>query len=154
LAAEGDLHGALEALEEGLRIHERIPVPFEHARTLLVLGTCQRRARQKAAARRSIQQALEMFRKLGARLWAERAEEELGRIGGRAASPLELTQMERRVASLVAEGLANQVADRLFVSVRTVEGHLTGAYRKLGVRSRTELARELRVSTEADARSG
>jgi DNA-binding CsgD family transcriptional regulator len=155
LAAEGDLHGALEALEEGLRIHERIPVPFEHARTLLVLGTCQRRARQKAAARRSIQQALEMFRKLGARLWAERAEEELGRIGGRAASPLELTQMERLVASLVAEGLSNrEVADRLFVSVRTVEGHLTGAYRKLGVRSRTELARELRVSTEADARSG
>ena len=155
LAAEGDIHGALEALENALRIHERIPVPFEHARTLLVLGICQRRAKQKAAARHSMQLALDMFRRLGARLWAERAEEELGRIGGRAASPLELTQMERRVASLVAEGLSNrEVADRLFVSVRTVEGHLTGAYRKLGVRSRTELARELRLSTEADARSG
>jgi DNA-binding CsgD family transcriptional regulator len=152
LAAEGDLHGALAALDKALKVHERIPVPFEHARTLLVLGICQRRAKQWAAARRSIQRALDMFRELGARLWAERAEAELGRIGGRAASPLELTETERRVASLVAEGLSNrEVADLLFVSVRTVEGHLSGAYRKLGVRSRTELARELRP--EADVRS-
>ncbi len=154
LAAEGDLPGALEALETTLRVHRRIPVPFEHARTLLVRGVCQRRAKRWAAARRSLQQALDMFRKLGARLWAERAEQELGRIGGRAGSPLELTETEWRVASLVAEGLSNrQVADRLFVSVRTVEGHLSGVYRKLGVRSRTELARELRASTDADARS-
>jgi ATP/maltotriose-dependent transcriptional regulator MalT len=154
LAAEGDLPGALEALETALRVHRRIPVPFEHARTLLVLGVCQRRAKQWAAARRSLQQALDMFRKLEARLWAERADKELGRIGGRAGSPLELTEMEWRVASLVAEGLSNrEVADRLFVSVRTVEGHLSGVYRKLGVRSRTELARELRSSADADVRS-
>jgi DNA-binding CsgD family transcriptional regulator len=154
LAAEGDLHGALETLETALRVHRRIPVPFEHARTLLVLGVCQRRTKRWAAARRSLQQALDMFRRLGASLWAERAEKELGRIGGRAGSPLELTETEWRVASLVAEGLSNrQVADRLFVSVRTVEGHLSGVYRKLGVRSRTELARELRSSTDADARS-
>jgi DNA-binding NarL/FixJ family response regulator len=154
LAAEGDLDGALEALETAIRVHRQIPVPFEHARTVLGLGICQRRAKQWAAARRSLQQALDMFRELGARLWAERAEEELGRIGGRAASPLELTETEWRVASLVAEGLSNrEVADRLFVSVRTVEGHLSGIYRKLGVRSRTELARELRSSTDADARS-
>jgi DNA-binding CsgD family transcriptional regulator len=152
LAAEGNLHGALRALDKALKVHELIPVPFEHARTLLVLGICQRRAKQWAAARRSMQRALDTFRTLGARLWAERAEVELGRIGGRAASPLELTETERRVASLVAEGLSNrEVADRLFVSVRTVEGHLSGAYRKLGVRSRTELARELRP--EADVRS-
>jgi DNA-binding CsgD family transcriptional regulator len=154
LAAEGDLEGAQEALETALRVHRRVPVPFEHARTLLVLGICQRRAKQKAAARRSIQQALDIFQELGARLWAERAQVELGRIGGRVASPLELTETERRVASLVAEGLSNrEVADRLFVSVRTVEGHLSGAYRKLGVRSRTELARELRSPSEAAVRS-
>jgi DNA-binding CsgD family transcriptional regulator len=154
LAAEGDLHGALEALERALRVHRQIPAPFEHARTLFVLGVCQRRAKQWAAARRSLQRALDMFRELKARLWAERVEEELGRIGGRPASPLELTETEWRVASLVAQGLSNrQVADRLFVSVRTVEGHLSGIYRKLGVRSRTELARELRSSTDADARS-
>jgi DNA-binding NarL/FixJ family response regulator len=101
-----------------------------------------------------MQQALGMFQELGARLWAERAEEELGHMGGQAATPLELTERERRVASLVAEGLSNrEVADQLFVSVRTVEWHLSGAYRKLGVRSRTELARELRSSIEGDARS-
>jgi DNA-binding CsgD family transcriptional regulator len=126
LAAKGDFHGALRALDKALKVHERIPVPFEHARTLLVLGICQRRAKQWAAARRSMEWALDMFRELGARLWAERAEVELGRIGGRAASPLELTETERRVASLVAEGLSNrEVADRLCVSVRTVEGHLS-----------------------------
>jgi DNA-binding CsgD family transcriptional regulator len=154
LAAEGDLHGALGALEKALRVHRQIPVPFEHGRTFLVLGICQRRAKQWAAARRSMQQALGMFQELGARVWAERAEEELGHIGGQAATPLELTERERRVASLVAEGLSNrEVADRLFVSVRTVEWHLSGAYRKLGVRSRTELARELRSSIEGDAPS-
>jgi DNA-binding CsgD family transcriptional regulator len=144
LAAEGDLPGAMAALEEALEVHRLIPGPFERARTLLALGTCQRRAKQKAVARRSLQEARDVFRGLGASLWTERAEAELGRIGGRSPSPLEMTPTEWQVASLVAEGLSNrEVAARLFVSVRTVEANLTRIYAKLGVRSRTELAHRL-----------
>jgi DNA-binding CsgD family transcriptional regulator len=77
---------------------------------------------------------------MGARLWAGRARAELGRIGGRARSD-GLTPTEQRVADLVAEGRSNkEVADALFVSVRTVEANLTRVYAKLGIRSRTELA--------------
>ena len=81
---------------------------------------------------------------LGAALWAERARSELGRIGGRTASGTDLTGSERRVAELVASGMTNrEVAAALFLSEHTVESHLSAAYRKLGVRSRTELAARL-----------
>lgn len=77
---------------------------------------------------------------MGARLWVERAREELARIGGRAPSG-GLTPTEERVADLVAAGRSNkEVADALFVSVRTVEANLTRIYAKLAIRSRTELA--------------
>jgi DNA-binding CsgD family transcriptional regulator len=77
-------------------------------------------------------------------VWAERAQAELARVGGRPPSSGALTATERRVAELVAEGLqTKQVAGRLFVSPKTVEGHLSRIYEKLGVRSRTELARRL-----------
>ena len=81
-------------------------------------------------------------------LWAERAQAELARLGGRrAADRDELTETERRIAELAAEGRANkEIAAALFVSERTVESNLTRAYRKLGVRSRTELARRLPVA--------
>jgi DNA-binding CsgD family transcriptional regulator len=82
---------------------------------------------------------------LGAPLWAEKARAELRRIGGRASSPGELTEAERRIAVLVAEGRANRdVAAALFITEHTVEGALTRAYQKLGVRSRAELAARLR----------
>jgi DNA-binding NarL/FixJ family response regulator len=86
-----------------------------------------------------------IFGELGARLWAERASAELGRIsGGSAASTDDLTETEARVAALVAVGRANkQVAAELHITVRTVESNLTRIYRKLGVRSRTELAAKL-----------
>jgi len=82
---------------------------------------------------------------MGARLWAERARAELERVGGRQPhSRAELTPSERRVAELAAEGLPNkEVAATLFVSVHTVEVHLSKAYAKLGVHSRTQLARQL-----------
>jgi DNA-binding NarL/FixJ family response regulator len=106
-----------------------------------VLGSVQRRAKQKAAARASLEEALAGLEEMGARLWAERARAELARIGDRARSS-GLTPTDERVADLVAEGRSNkEVADALFVSVRTVEANLTRIYAKLGIRSRTELAR-------------
>jgi DNA-binding CsgD family transcriptional regulator len=121
--------------------------PLEVARTLLALGAAQRRAKQRGAARESLTGAIAAFRDLDAALWAERAEAELGRLGGRrAADRDELTETERQIAELAAEGRANkEIAAALFVSERTVESNLTRAYRKLGVRSRTELARRLPV---------
>ena len=89
------------------------------------------------------------FDRIGARLWAEKARAELGRIGGRAGSPRGLTQAEQRVAALVAEGKTNkEVAADLVVSVRTVEANLSRIYDKLGIRSRTELARRYRADEQ------
>jgi DNA-binding NarL/FixJ family response regulator len=96
------------------------------------------------AACESLQEAFAVFEELGARLWAERARAELGRIGGRAPNAGELTPTERRVAALVAAGRSNkEIASELFVTVRTVETHLTKVYAKLGVHSRTELVSRL-----------
>jgi DNA-binding NarL/FixJ family response regulator len=82
-----------------------------------------------------------MFEDLGAKLWADRARAELARIGGRHAAGDELTPSERQVAALVAEGHTNrEVAAALFLAERTIEGHLSSIYAKLGVRSRAELA--------------
>jgi DNA-binding CsgD family transcriptional regulator len=144
--AAGELDAALGHAEAALEHHRELPVPFERARTLIVLGTVHRRAKHKAAARAALEEALEMLDAMGARLWAERASAELGRIGGRASSD-GLTPTERRVADLVAEGRSNkEVADALFVSVRTVEANLTRVYAKLGIRSRTELAASRQAS--------
>src|SRR5205823_1520542 len=118
--------------------------PVELGRTLLVRGMVERRNRQKRAARESLEGALETFSAIGADLWAERARAELGRIGGRAPSSVELTPTEDRVARLVVEGATNQeAAAALFLSVKTVEWNLSRIFRKLGIRSRTELARWL-----------
>jgi DNA-binding CsgD family transcriptional regulator len=101
----------------------------------------ERRAKRKREARDTLTKALEAFDGLGAALWAEKTRAELARIGGRAPSSLELTPTEDRVAALVAAGSTNrEAADALFVSIHTVEANLKRIYRKLGVRSRTELA--------------
>lgn len=140
-AASGDVDAAFASIDQALKEHERLPMPFERGRTLLVLGTIRRRAKQKRAAREALKEALAIFEQLGAPLWAEKARAELARIGGRRAVPGELTEAEARVARLAAAGRTNrEIADALFMSVRTVEGHLSRAYAKLGVRSRTELA--------------
>jgi DNA-binding CsgD family transcriptional regulator len=141
LAARGDLLGASAAADEAVRHHDRLPLPFELGRTLLVRGAVQRRDKRKREARETLTKALEVFDGLGAALWSERTRAELARIGGRAASSLTLTPTEARVAELVAAGGTNrEVADALFVSVHTVEANLKRIYRKLGIRSRTELA--------------
>jgi len=140
-AADGDFQMAFASLDQALKEHERLPMPFELGRTLLVLGAIRRRAKQKRAAREALEEALSIFERLGAPLWAKKARAEVARIGGRRAVPGELTEAEARVAKLAAAGRTNrEIADALFMSVRTVEGHLSRAYAKLGIRSRTELA--------------
>ena len=84
LAARGDLAGAQAGFERALAEHARTQDPFQHARTLLAQGVTQRRAKQRGAARVTLEQALAIFERLGAPLWAEKARAELARIGGRA----------------------------------------------------------------------
>ena len=144
-AAAGDSDAAYASLDRALELHEQLQEPFERGRTLLVRGTLQRRNRKKRPARESLTQALAVFDELGARLWSERARAELRRIGGRApATPGVLTPTEERVAALVAAGRTyREVADALFISPKTVQWNLSKIYRKLGVRSRAELAAKL-----------
>jgi DNA-binding CsgD family transcriptional regulator len=149
LAAGGDFAGSFAAFEEALVERSCSIYPFEHARTLLALGTTQRRAKQRRAARATLERALAIFEDLGAPLWAGKVRAELGRIGGRAPSRGDLTESERRIATLVAEGSTNrEVANALFLTEHTVETALTRVYRKLGVRSRSELAARLARETK------
>ena len=142
--ARRDTTEALASFEEALGQHARVRMPFERARTLLAQGIALRHARRRRDARAAIEEARDTFATLGAALWEEKAAGELGRIGGRRAAGSELTPAEERVAALVANGRTNkEVAAALFLTERTVESHLTHAYRKLGVRSRSELARRL-----------
>jgi DNA-binding CsgD family transcriptional regulator len=149
-AAEGDLAAAQAALDRALAEHGRMRCPFELGRTLLAVGTVRRRARQKRAARDALDQALALFDELGASLWVERTRNELQRISGRRPGSGELTAMEHRVASLAAGGLANkEIASALYISVHTVEAHLSRTYRKLGIRSRAGLAGRLSADERA-----
>jgi DNA-binding CsgD family transcriptional regulator len=144
LLAQGDTAGALAACDQALDEHRRTPGAFERCRTQLALGSMQRRARRLKEARETLTNAVASFDRLGATLWTEQARAELGRIGGRTSSRDELTPSERRIAALVADGRTNkEVAAALVVSVHTVEAALTQVYRKLDIRSRTELARRL-----------
>lgn len=143
-AARGELPAASSALEQALVEHWRVPQPFELARTLLVKGEVERRAKQKRAARSTLEQALELFQTLGAPLWAQRARDDLARVGGAVLPSSELTPTEQRIARLVVEGRKNrEVADAMFISVKTVEANLSRIFHKLGVRSRIELARRI-----------
>jgi DNA-binding CsgD family transcriptional regulator len=142
-AACGQVERAVVLLEEAFELHESHGDPFGRARALLALGVTRRRARQKRPAREAIELALSAFEEMGAAGWAARARQELGAIGGRTRAD-GLTPAERRVADLVANGRTNaEVAATLFLAERTVASHLTRVYAKLGVRSRTELARKL-----------
>ena len=126
--------------------HDRTPTPFERARTELCHGERLRRARRPGDARVRLRAALETFERLGALPWVERAESEL-RASGETIAPrsaptsLELTPQELQIATHVASGATNkETGAALYLSPKTVEAHLGRVYRKLGVRSRTELA--------------
>lgn len=135
--------------ETALRHHDRGGPAFERARTHLAYGARLRRTRDRAAARTQLERAVELFERLGAKPWAARARAELVGSGGSAPAPndlieLTLTPQELQVSLAVRKGLTNvEVASSLFLSVKTVEYHLSNVYRKLGVRSRTQLIRVL-----------
>ncbi len=138
-AAEGDLAGAEVSARRALMEHSRLAMPFEQARTMLVMGAVQRRVGQRKAAQESLRGAIDLFENLGSPTWADRGRAEIKRIGIRRAKT-ELTESETRVAELAASGLTNrEISARLFISQRTVEANLARAYRKLGVDSRAKL---------------
>lgn len=134
---------------EALGLHEVTPTPFEQARTELCLGERLRRARRRTDAREPLRAALETFGRLGAVVWAERARVEIQASGetirkSDTVSLQELTPQELQVALVVAGGATNREAGAaLFLSPKTIEAHLGRIYRKLSVRSRTELASRL-----------
>lgn len=144
LAANGNLSAAVDELGHAVEAHRPIGIPLELGRTLLVQGRIARRAKRKREAREALEEAVQIFDRLPAPLWAANARAELARIGGRRPALGRLTPAEDRIARLAAGGRTNQeIADEMFVSVRTIESHLSHAYTKLGVRSRTELAAAL-----------
>lgn len=144
-AARGDTKSALIHLERALAEHERVPMPFERGRTLLVLGRTRRRAKLKRAAREALEESAATFDTMGAELWTEMARAELARVGGRRPASDELTPTERLIAELVADGHTDkEVAAALFVTPKTVSTGLSRIYRKVGVHSRTSLAARLR----------
>jgi DNA-binding CsgD family transcriptional regulator len=133
---------------EALEWHVRDQRPYELARTQLCFGERLRRARRPTEARELLQSALEIFERLGAAPWAERAARELGsgarRRRRQASAVASLSPKELQVAMMVARGATNrEAAAALFLSPKTIEAHLSRAYAKLGVRSRTELAARL-----------
>ena len=153
-AAEGNFAAAFDAFEASLLELDRTPYVFERGRTLLSLGVVRRQTMQKKAAREALEQALAVFEELDARLWAEKARQELARIGGRRAGGDELTVSESRVAELAAAGRSNkEIAAELFMGVSTVEAHLSHVYRKLGIRSRAGLGARLSAPGVAGVKS-
>jgi ATP/maltotriose-dependent transcriptional regulator MalT len=139
--AEGDLERAESELEAAVAVGREVGRPLELGRSLLALGTVQRRAQRKQAARRTLEEAIAVLEELRARPWAERARRELGRIGGRKAAGEGLSTTETEIVELVVAGRSNkEVAQVLHLSPKTVEWNLSKVYRKLGVHSRTELA--------------
>jgi DNA-binding CsgD family transcriptional regulator len=141
-AARGESEEAISVLR-ALTGQPGAECPFEAGRSRLALGQVYRRAGYKGLASETLNKAAAAFAELGIPRWAERARDEAGRVGLRPASST-LTETERRVAELVGSGRSNQeTAAELFMSVKTVEANLTRIYRKLSIRSRTELANRL-----------
>jgi DNA-binding NarL/FixJ family response regulator len=141
LAAHGEITAAIDTIGRALEEHEVRPVPFEIGRTLLEKGRLQRRAKQKAAAKQSLELALATLEPLEAALLADQARDELGRIGLRRPSRTGgVTQAQTRVLELLTSGMSNrEIAAALYMSERSVESHLTKLYREHGVRSRAQL---------------
>ncbi|MFI6781550.1 AAA family ATPase [Micromonospora sp. NPDC050276] len=150
-AAGRDPGSALEALAAARDAVPPDVLPLDRARCLLVAGIAHRRSRRKLAARQALEAAVAEFTAIGAAAFAERAQAELARIGGRPPTPRHLTATEERVARLAARGRTNRaIADELFVSPKTVEANLARIYRKLGISTRAELGAAMsRADAEA-----
>ena len=142
LGAKGDVAAAQRMADAAMAEHERLPMPFDRARTQLLLGQLQRRQRQKETATATFRTALAAFEDMGAPLWADRARAELARTNVTPNRGLVLTPSEQRVAELAASGMTNRdIAAALFISRKTVEANLARIYRKFGIKSRAELGR-------------
>jgi DNA-binding NarL/FixJ family response regulator len=146
--AQGGRRG-IELLEESVSSLRESPALLERAHSLTELGAALRRAGQRAAAREPLAEALDLAARCGARPLAARAREELGATGARPRREWRtgveaLTPSELRIVRLAAEGRTNrEIAHELYVTLKTVEGHLSRAYTKLGIDGRAELARVL-----------
>jgi DNA-binding CsgD family transcriptional regulator len=143
------------SFERAIEADEALPtMVFEAARTKLLFGERLRRADRRVHARAPLEAALEVFERLPAKPWADRARRELRSTASRARMNhpgrlVELTAQELAVARAVGAGATNrEVATALFLSVKTVEFHLRNAYRKLDIRSRSELTRIVSRATE------
>ena len=141
-AAFGEVDPAIRAAEQAMTHHDQLPMPFERARTQLLLGQLQRRQRRKEPSVATLTAALDCFEALHTPLWADRARAELARANPGASTGTALTPSERAVAELAGAGMNNRdVAASLYISPKTVEASLTRVYRKLNIRSRAELGR-------------
>jgi DNA-binding CsgD family transcriptional regulator/nucleoside-triphosphatase THEP1 len=148
LAAKGDGEAATRTAQHAMAEHDRLPMPFERARTQLLLGQLQRCQHLKEAATATLGEALRAFEQMGTPLWAKRARDELAATNSDATQHVRLTPSEQRVAELAASGMTNRdMAAALSVSLKTVEANLTRIYRKLGIRSRAELGARMAQRT-------
>jgi DNA-binding CsgD family transcriptional regulator len=142
--AEGDETG-IGLLREAVEVLAGSEARLEHARALVDLGAALRRANQRTEARERLREGVDLARRVGAFGLAERANEEIAATGARPRKVLQtgldaLTASERRVAQLAADGMTNkEIAQTLFVTIKTVEVHLSHAYRKLEISSRAQL---------------
>jgi DNA-binding CsgD family transcriptional regulator len=152
LRVAGQVRGGpagLALIREAVTVLEDSPARLEYASALVELGAALRIAGSRASARRPLAEALSIADTLGAAPLVEHARGELRAAGVRPKSPVTagpraLTPSERRVAELAAAGNTNRyIAEQLFITVKTVEVHLTSAYRKIGVRHRDQLATAL-----------
>jgi DNA-binding CsgD family transcriptional regulator len=150
LPAAGLLEGGqrgIAVLNESLRVLDHPNMRLERARTLVELGAALRRADQRARARGPLREGLDLAQQCGAERLAARAVEELRVTGARPrrrtmTGPDALTPSEARIVRMAVSGMGNRdIAQALFLTVRTVENHLGSAYRKLGIGSREELRR-------------
>lgn len=142
-AAVGDLDAAADHAQAAVAAHGSSPLRLELARSLLVLGQIERRRKARGQSRDALLRAHQLATEMDHRPLLAEIERELPRVAA-ARSGTELTATEQRVADLIAAGATNRdAAAALFVSVRTIETHVASIYRKLGVRTRAELARRL-----------
>jgi ATP/maltotriose-dependent transcriptional regulator MalT len=149
LRVRGIVTGELADLQEAVTTLERTEARLELARAAFDLGAALRRKGERAVAREHLRRSLDLAHRCGAQALVQRAHEELRAAGGRPRRPAltgidALTASERRVARMAADGLANrEIAQRLFVTQRTVETHLMHVYQKLGIHTRAAITPEL-----------